>query len=56
MPVPVPSQIWKHLPNAIMGDHQHCHGILCILHILYPEVPNIGVQELKFTLIEWMLA
>ena len=25
-----------------MGDHQDCHGILCILHILYPEVPNRG--------------
>jgi hypothetical protein len=30
------------LHNAIMGDHQDCHGILCILHILYPEVPNRG--------------
>ena len=25
-----------------MGDHQDCHGILCIVQILYPEVPNRG--------------
>ena len=30
------------LHNAIMGDHQDCHSTLCILHILYPEVPNRG--------------
>jgi hypothetical protein len=30
------------LHNAIVGDHQDCHGILCILHILYSEVPNRG--------------
>jgi hypothetical protein len=38
-----------------MGDHQDCHGILCILHILYPEL-QIGIQESEFTLIGWMLA
>jgi hypothetical protein len=39
-----------------MGDHQDCHVILCILHILYPEVPNRGPGIVEFTLIGWMLA
>ena len=42
--------------NEIMGDHQDCHSILCILHILYPEVPNRGPGIVEFTLIGWMLA